>query len=639
MPTAKDGEASINDFTWYHDANDQDPIEHQSLAVQSVKAGPSTHKKTPKVKPGNEDSEDSDGSEDGLEDTVDPEGQLKDLQDLSEKDFSREDQHCNDILTIFVPGQMMMLNTGKVEEGHFCSLCHKKHKAKPSAAFFTSTSVSTLRTHISRMGGDHYSTYIDLCTQEGIPLHEHCKPKDSYLDTQMTLDNHIVIQPKQKPWSHEGLLAYMVQWVVCNDQSAHVVDKHMFRDILKFQRPLTMDQDVFHHQTVLDSIYARYEDYKVNLHKEFVENSIAYWIDNDFVPHEQLIAFHEIVGSHTSANMGEILLEIFGEYGICDTAKLGWGVADNATVCDQALKHVGLHIDPGVVTWRAKERCGRCMEHMVKVKLAKKYNASKNAAKLTDSQTTGHKVTTGDSGNSGNGDESNVVDDSGSTAEEFAANDTDKEDQDLDKTEVFNPDDLLGKVFTFIAQVCASPQARKYFKSMCEQEDIKLLQLLKWVRTRWASLYDLLVQILEVCVACDRFCLLADSSDKVLKLCGSKSYAMFRLTNTEWELLELIRDVLKEPSTACQSFSHASHPSLYRSIPVLEFLQEKWETMAVHPCFAPVRKLDEIDIYFITLVLDPSIKMQYFETHWDGKDVAIGKKLLEKSVWYSLHCL
>ena len=64
----------------------------------------------------------------------------------------------------------------------------------------------------------------------------------------------------------------------------------------------------------------------------------------------------------------------------------------------------------------------------------------------------------------------------------------DDDDDDVD----FDPKDILGKILAFVNQVRSSPQARKYFRKLCIEENVTPLQLLKWVRTRWASLYDLI---------------------------------------------------------------------------------------------------------------------------------------------------
>jgi hypothetical protein len=55
-------------------------------------------------------------------------------------------------------------------------------------------------------------------------------------------------------------------------------------------------------------------------------------------------------------------------------------------------------------------------------------------------------------------------------------------DDDDDDTK-FDPKDLLGKILAFVNQVHSSLQAHTYFWKLCVEEDVKPLQLLKWVRT------------------------------------------------------------------------------------------------------------------------------------------------------------
>ena len=76
-----------------------------------------------------------------------------------------------------------------------------------------------------------------------------------------------------------------------------------------------------------------------------------------------------------------------------------------------------------------------------------------------------------------------------------------EDDEDVDTD--FDPKDLLGKILTFINQVCSSPWALTYFCKLCLKEKLKPLQLLKWVQTRWASLYDLISHLIEVQPACN----------------------------------------------------------------------------------------------------------------------------------------
>lgn len=72
----------------------------------------------------------------------------------------------------------------------------------------------------------------------------------------------------------------------------------------------------------------------------------------------------------------------------------------------------------------------------------------------------------------------------------------------------------------------------------------------------------------------------------------------------------------KETSEAQQTFSSSEDPTVWRTIPVLEFLQENWGNMANHPRFSELsdaihagmenlgkwyRKMSDTDAYFMCL--------------------------------------
>jgi len=54
---------------------------------------------------------------------------------------------------------------------------------------------------------------------------------------------------------------------------------------------------------------------------------------------------------------------------------------------------------------------------------------------------------------------------------------------------------FIGIDTTFV-QIRASPQARAFFKKSCQQVEVPVLQLLLWIRTRWASLFTFLDRLL-----------------------------------------------------------------------------------------------------------------------------------------------
>jgi hypothetical protein len=361
----------------------------------------------------------------------------------------------------------------------------------------------------------------------------------------------------------------------------------------------------------------------------------GHWIDADWHLHEQVLAFREIIGDHSGENIGALLVEILREYGLVNPDNLGWGTSDGSTVCDKAMRVLAVSVDPTSERWVAKERRARCMEHAI-------HCASRAFVTAVGPTPMASIKSALSSRQAADEDDDN---DTSNTIEELAAV-IDSTDELADATE-FDPGDLLGKILAFVNQVRASPQARSYFHKLCKDENLPPLQLLKWIRTRWASLYDLINRLLDVRAACTKFTLLADEDKRVPNLKPPKNYAMFKLTDGEWRLLELIRDGLREPSLSCQTFSHANRPTVYRAFPVIESMQQRWERMSRSSKYAQIvppikaglknlckwyRTLDDSSVYFICLILDPRIKMTYFKKHWEEQYLDAGTETLNKTV-------
>jgi hypothetical protein len=354
----------------------------------------------------------------------------------------------------------------------------------------------------------------------------------------------------------------------------------------------------------------------------------GHWINDDWHLHEQVLAFWEIIGDHSGGNTGVLLVEILEDYGLVNPDKLGWGTADGSTVCDKAIAVLARKVDPTLEKWIPKERRARCMEHAIHC-ASRAFVSNVGPAPMA-------------SVNSALSSRLAVDDADGLIGiEEHDAT------ADLVDVEEFDPADVLGKILAFINQVRSSPQARAFFEKLCKDEGLPSLTLLKWVRTRWASLYDLINRMFDVRAACHKFTLLADDDSRVPNLKPPKSYAMFKLTEGEWRLLDLIRDALRGPSFSCQTFSHSTRPTVYRAFPAIESMQQRWENMVKNPDYAPIvpalqaglenlckwyRSLDDSSIYFICLVLDPRVKMAYFETHWEKVYLNAGTRSLKAAV-------
>ncbi|KAG1827950.1 ribonuclease H-like domain-containing protein [Suillus subalutaceus] len=218
------------------------------------------------------------------------------------------------------------------------------------------------------------------------------------------------------------------------------------------------------------------------------------------------------------------------------------------------------------------------------------------------------------------------------------------DEDDDDETTDFEVADTAGKALALVTQIRKSPQARTFFQQCCVEVNELKLELLKWIRTRWASLFGMLEHTFKLRKGVNRFIQLADDSDEVPNLQG-KSYGAFKLSAEEWKKLELMHDVLQEPANAQQSFSATREPTVWRAIPVLEYLQQTWQNMAGSSKFDDFssainsgldnirkwyHKIDETDVYFVCLVLDPNYKVAYAKGKWEPHDFDEGMRSLRK---------
>ncbi len=269
----------------------------------------------------------------------------------------------------------------------------------------------------------------------------------------------------------------------------------------------------------------------------------GHWIDTNWDLQEQVLAFWEIMSDHSGGNTGTLLIDILGEYRLVDPDKLSWGTVDGSTVCDKVIAILARSVDPTCKRWVAKERHACCMEHAIHC-MSQAFVTKMGPTSMMSirSALTSQHAT----------DDANEYD--ATEGPDIAVDSMD----DPADAEEFDPADLLGKVLAFINQVHSSPQACAFFQKLCKDKSLPPLQLLKWVHTHWASLYDLINYLLDVCPACNKFTLLADNDHRVPDLKPLKLYTMFKLSESEWHLLKLICNGLREPVLSCQTFSHAT---------------------------------------------------------------------------------
>ncbi|KIJ15094.1 hypothetical protein PAXINDRAFT_77655, partial [Paxillus involutus ATCC 200175] len=102
--------------------------------------------------------------------------------------------------------------------------------------------------------------------------------------------------------------------------------------------------------------------------------------------------------------------------------------------------------------------------------------------------------------------------------------------------------------------------------------------------------------------AVNKFCVMADNTSKVPKLKGKK-YADYAISEEEWKMLELIYEVLKG--------------SIEKGLAKLK--KYYWF-------------LDQNNMAFISLALDPNFKLEYAKESWNSKYFGEGMAALEQVV-------
>ncbi|KAF5313763.1 hypothetical protein D9619_013714 [Psilocybe cf. subviscida] len=488
------------------------------------------------------------------------------------------------------------------------------------------------RCHVCKYFDKHGEYYLKKCQELDIEPNASCIPEGGVqtspgTDTvQLTLGGFIESVPR---WSKDGLLDHIVEFVVEDDQAFNIVEKTSFRALLKYQKPSMKDSDIPHRTKLREEVIHKTEVVMHKLMEHFklcpskISITLDAWSSDSYDPYlaitahyidapldqpcewtlkKQVIGFEELKGRHNGENMAALTNDVLEQYKIRD--KLGWLTSDNATSNDTLVRKIHQKEDK----WKPRERRIRCIEHTINL-------AAGDFIKALGPTTWSY---------SGSSDESNT---------DFAANSGNAAEDSNDNTVTdvldFEAGDTLGKALALVNQCC-------------REEKIRERELLKWVRTRWGSMHDLIERVIESRKALMRFCYYADENLPKLK---NKQYADFKIETSEWRALELILEVLAEPRKAQATFSSETETTVWKAIPVLDCLRAKWTMFSKVVKFYPIyeaiiaglEKLDkwyhEIskrETYYICLVLHPSMKDLYCKAAWSSDLCSQGQKSLEK---------
>ncbi|KAI0731269.1 hypothetical protein C8Q76DRAFT_599836, partial [Earliella scabrosa] len=111
-------------------------------------------------------------------------------------------------------------------------------------------------------------------------------------------------------------------------------------------------------------------------------------------------------------------------------------------------------------------------------------------------------------------------------------------------------------------------------------------------------------------------------------------WSAFQISAAEWEQVRICADILADANKYHHIAATARLPILHQVIPTLESLSSRWEHKLDDPMYAPFHdalkaalsklnkyylKLDDTDVYILSLFLHPYYKLGYTERKWGGE--------------------
>ncbi|OJA08609.1 hypothetical protein AZE42_09793 [Rhizopogon vesiculosus] len=222
---------------------------------------------------------------------------------------------------------------------------------------------------------------------------------------------------------------------------------------------------------------------------------------------------------------------------------------------DKSMRMLSKKLNNKNISFSANEQCSHCFSHAIAIA------EGKVLVKLSPVIKKNANTTTIDSDS------------------QFDDEDTEAEPADSEEAALLRG--LLLKVCGFIAKVCHSPQAKKYFKKCYVDAGGQVLELLPFCKTRWGSWHGVITRLLTLKKAIRMFMNTADDSEDVPKVeKGQPKYESYKLSEREWTLLDLIHKVLEAAVKVQEMFSAEYYPTIWQILPAYEELLADWHKFA-----------------------------------------------------------
>ena len=324
---------------------------------------------------------------------------------------------------------------------------------------------------------------------------------------------------------------------------------------------------------------------------------VSHYLDQEMKARSVAIVLKTVDGVHSGENIAPVMISVIDEFEI--GSKLGYFVTDNAGNNDTCIailcEHYFPSSDPDI-------RRLRCLGHIINL-AAKAFLFGRNAEAFE------------------------------STIQDLTLRKLDEKHR-RELLECWRRCGPVGKLHNMTTAIRVTPQRRQLFESCQGVDDVSTASLMvtRDQATRWNSTYNMIHRALKLRYRITEFC------------------TKFRqeveddwLTENDWQQLTIIESILKHFYSATKRMEgnaeRGHHGSMWEGLPCVEAILGKLEaakityTMTEHPEIAQSLNLawekleqyyslmDDSPAYAAAVMLNPSHRIKYFDTHWKVKDL------------------
>jgi len=328
---------------------------------------------------------------------------------------------------------------------------------------------------------------------------------------------------------------------------------------------------------------------------------IAHFVDSEYNIRTILIGLREVMGEHSGENIGQTVVEVIREFQL--EASLNVFVLDNARSNDTAVYYILNELD--LEDTHLEDHCRlRCLGHIINL-AAQDFIFGKNSKEWLKEHT--------------------------------AVENTD----DLEEQQKsWVSQGLIGHLQNLVSLIRSSPQRRQAFRNLAGGDSDNKKQNLMVIQnntTRWNSTYIMLNRALELKDQIQVYvnnCLA--KRDSKGQIADKPIHKIAQLSEEDWLSLRALKDALQpfhEATMLLQSNSKEGfYGFLWECLPVIEWLMQTLENatnsngihtrigLSANDAWNKVKKYykltDNSPFYVAAIVLNPTHKWRYFETHW-----------------------